>query len=179
MIEYIYVYIFKFFPNLEPVRCSMSNSFLIWNQSVVPCPVLTVASWPGYRFLRRQVKWSGILICWRIFQFVVIHTVKGWEGKVYFMLAFSFPRKPILVVSSPFSRWLSASEGTSPSSRLESGSWMVDARREQTFSAKSHSKYLRLYRPYLCCTTQFSPLNPMSSTFSMSFHCNIFAFSFC
>ena len=27
--------------------------FLIWSQSVVPCPVLTVASWPGYRFLRR------------------------------------------------------------------------------------------------------------------------------
>ena len=24
--------------------------FLIWNQSVVPCPVLTVASWPAYRF---------------------------------------------------------------------------------------------------------------------------------
>ena len=27
--------------------------FLIWNQSVVPCPVLTVAFWPAYRFLRR------------------------------------------------------------------------------------------------------------------------------
>ena len=25
--------------------------FPIWNQSVVPCPVLTVASWPAYRFL--------------------------------------------------------------------------------------------------------------------------------
>ena len=30
--------------------------FLIWNQSVVPCLVLTVAFWPAYRFLRRQVK---------------------------------------------------------------------------------------------------------------------------
>ena len=29
--------------------------FLIWKQSVVPCPVLTVASWPVCRFLRRQV----------------------------------------------------------------------------------------------------------------------------
>ena len=28
--------------------------------SVVPCPFLTVASWPTYRFLRRQVRWSGI-----------------------------------------------------------------------------------------------------------------------
>ena len=50
--------------------------FLIWNQSVVPCPVLTVASWPAYRFLRRQIRWSGIPISLRIFQFVVIHTVK-------------------------------------------------------------------------------------------------------
>ena len=33
-------------------------SFPIWNQSVVPCPVLTVASWPAYRFLKRQVRWS-------------------------------------------------------------------------------------------------------------------------
>ena len=41
--------------------------FLIWNQSVVPCPVLTVASWPAYRFLRRQLRWSGIPISWRIF----------------------------------------------------------------------------------------------------------------
>ena len=36
--------------------------FPIWNQSVVQCPVLTVASWPAYRFLRRQVRWSGIPI---------------------------------------------------------------------------------------------------------------------
>ena len=31
-------------------------AFPIWNQSVVPCPVLTVASWPAYRFLKRQVR---------------------------------------------------------------------------------------------------------------------------
>ena len=43
------------------------TTFPIWNQSVVPCPVLTVASWPAYRFLRRQVRWSGIPIFWRIF----------------------------------------------------------------------------------------------------------------
>ena len=49
--------------NIQPWR----TPFPIWNQSVVPCPVLTVASWPAYRFLRRQVKWSGIPISWRIF----------------------------------------------------------------------------------------------------------------
>ena len=53
--------------------------FLIWNQSVVSCPVLTVAFWPAYRFFRCQVRWSDILISWRIFQFVVIHTVKGFS----------------------------------------------------------------------------------------------------
>ena len=41
--------------------------FPIWNQSVVPCPVLTVASWLAYRFLRRPVRWYGIPISWRIF----------------------------------------------------------------------------------------------------------------
>ena len=60
--------------NIQP-WCS---PFLIWNQSIVPCPVLTVASWASYRFLRRQIRWSGIPISWRIFQFVVIHTVKGF-----------------------------------------------------------------------------------------------------
>ena len=41
--------------------------------------VLIVSSWPAYRFLRRQVRWSGIPISLRIFQFVVIHTVKGFS----------------------------------------------------------------------------------------------------
>ena len=55
-----------------------STPFPIWNQSVVPCLVLTIASWSAYRFLRRQVRCSGIPISWRIFQFVVIYTVKGF-----------------------------------------------------------------------------------------------------
>ena len=51
----------------------------IWNQPVVPGPVLTVVSWPAYRFLRRQVRWSGIPIFFQNFpQFFVIHTVKGF-----------------------------------------------------------------------------------------------------
>ena len=54
------------------------HPFPIWNRSVVPCPVLTVASWPADRFLRRQVGWSSIPISFRIFQFVVIHRVKGF-----------------------------------------------------------------------------------------------------
>ena len=30
-------------------------------------PVLTVASWPAYKFLKRQIRWSGIPISFRIF----------------------------------------------------------------------------------------------------------------
>ena len=41
--------------------------FPIWNQSIVPCPVLTVASWHECRFCRRQVRWSDIPISLRIF----------------------------------------------------------------------------------------------------------------
>ena len=57
----------------DNIRPWQYTPFLIWNQSVVPYPVLIVASWPAYRFLRGQVRWSGIPISLRIFQFVVIH----------------------------------------------------------------------------------------------------------
>ena len=49
----------------------------------------------AYRFLRRQVRWFGIPISLRIFQFVVIHTVKGFnffvasEAEVDVLLEFS------------------------------------------------------------------------------------------
>ena len=52
--------------------------FPIWNQSVVPYPVLTVASWPAYRIIRRQVRWSGVSIFKNFLQFIVIHIVKGF-----------------------------------------------------------------------------------------------------
>ena len=57
---------------------SWCTPFPIWNQSVFPCPVLTVASWPAYRFLKRQVRCSGIPIFQNFPQFIVIHTVKGF-----------------------------------------------------------------------------------------------------
>ena len=41
--------------------------FSILNQSVVSYRVLTVAFWPTYRFLREQVRWSGIPISLRVF----------------------------------------------------------------------------------------------------------------
>ena len=51
--------------NIQPWR----TPFPIWNQSVVPCPVLTLASWPAYRFLKRQVRWSGTGETMKIFLF--------------------------------------------------------------------------------------------------------------
>ena len=60
--------------NIQP--CTL---FPTLNQSVVSCKVLTIASWSARRFLRRQVRWSGIPIPLRIFQFVVIPTVKGFS----------------------------------------------------------------------------------------------------
>ena len=60
------------------------------NQLVVPCNVLTVASWLTYRFLRRQARWSGIN---NFPQIVMIHTVKGFsvvnEAEVDVFLEFS------------------------------------------------------------------------------------------
>ena len=80
--------------NIQPWR----TPFPIWNQSVVSCPVLTVASWPTYRFLRWHVRWSGIPVSFRIFQFVVIHTVKGFgvvkKAKVSVFLALSLFQWP-------------------------------------------------------------------------------------
>ena len=73
------------------VKLPWHTPFPIWNQSVVPCPVLTVASWPAYRFLRRQVRWSAIPISWRI-----VHTVKGFgvinkaEINVFFWNSLAF-----------------------------------------------------------------------------------------
>ena len=48
----------------------------ILKQSIVPCLILTTASWPAYRFLRRQVRWSGIPISWRIFYKLYPHSPK-------------------------------------------------------------------------------------------------------
>ena len=53
--------------------------FPIWNQSIVLCPVLTVASWSTYRFLRRQVRWPGIPISLGIFHSLLRSIIKGFS----------------------------------------------------------------------------------------------------
>ena len=65
--------------------------FPIWNQSVVPCPVLTVASWPAYRFPQEagQVVWYSHLFQ-NFPQFILIHKVRGFgivnKAEVYWVL---------------------------------------------------------------------------------------------
>ena len=63
------------FPNFKPAHCPKSSS---------NCCFFTYI-----RFLRRQVRWFGILISLTIFQFVVIHTVKANEAEVAIFLKFS------------------------------------------------------------------------------------------
>ena len=64
--------------NIQP----WCTPFPIWNQSVVPCPVLTIASWPAYRFLRRQVRMSVITVSLRIFHSLLWSTSQRlWHGQ--------------------------------------------------------------------------------------------------
>ena len=70
--------------NIQP----WCTPFPIWNQSVVPCPVLTVASWPAYRFLKSQVRWSGIPISFRIFHSLLwsIQSKAFWNFLAFLMI---------------------------------------------------------------------------------------------
>ena len=62
------------------------------------------------RFLRRQVRWSGIPISWRILQFVVIHTVKDFgrsrcfSGILLFFFLWSTRCWNLISGSSAFSK---------------------------------------------------------------------------
>ena len=103
------------------------------SQSAVPCPVLTVASWPAYRFLKRQVRWSGILISFRIFQFVVIYTVRGFgivnkgEIDVFLELSCFLMIQQVLALWSLVPLLLLNSAWTSGSSQL-TYCWSLDWR---------------------------------------------------
>ena len=74
---------------------SWTTPFPIWNQSVVPCLVLTVVSWPAFWFSQQTDKmvWYSHLSK-NFLQFIVIYTVKGFsivsEAKAdFFFLEFS------------------------------------------------------------------------------------------
>ena len=64
--------------NIQP----WCTPFPIWNQSVVPCPVLTVASWPAYRFSRGR---SGGLVLPSLSEFSTVycdpHSQRLWHSQ--------------------------------------------------------------------------------------------------
>ena len=70
--------------NLKKSACIIiqpwCTPFPVWNQFVVSCPILTVIYWPAYRFLRRQLRWSGIPISLRIVHSLLWSTVKGFSA---------------------------------------------------------------------------------------------------
>ena len=59
--------------NIQPWR----TPFPIGNQSVVPCPVLAVASWPAYRFLRGR---SGGLVFPSLTEFFTVYCDPRSQG---------------------------------------------------------------------------------------------------
>ena len=56
--------------NIQPRH----TPFPICNQSALPSPVVIIASLPAYRFLRRQVRLSGIPVSFRIFHSLIWST---------------------------------------------------------------------------------------------------------
>ena len=69
--------------NIQPGR----TPFPILNQYFVPCPVLTVASLPAYRFLRREVRCSGSHISFRIWHSLLWYTQSKFYVCVCSLLA--------------------------------------------------------------------------------------------
>ena len=51
----------------------------VWNQSLVPRPVLTVVSRSANRFFKSLARWSCSPISKNFPQFVVFHTVEGFS----------------------------------------------------------------------------------------------------
>ena len=73
--------------NIQPWHTPLS----IWNQSIVPCLVLTVASWPPYRFLRRNVKYNFMLIWYPCVLFSELSVISFTDIKIFlfcFLIAF-------------------------------------------------------------------------------------------
>ena len=100
--------------NIQP----WCTPFPIWNQSIVL--ILTLASWLAYKFHRRQVRWSSLPISFRIFQFIVIHTVKGFgiinEAEDNFLEFSGFFYDPLAIFNliSGFSAFSDGSAGSKP-----------------------------------------------------------------
>ena len=99
--------------NIQP----WPTPFPTWIQSIIPCPILTVASWPAYRFLKRQVRWPGIPSLFQNFpQFLVIHRVEGFgvvsKAEIDVFLEFSC----FITDPADIGNWISGSSAFSKTS---------------------------------------------------------------
>ena len=76
------------------------------SQSIYPCPVLSVASWPSYRFLRK-VRWSGTSISKNFTQFFDLHSQRLWHSQWNRSRCFSGTPLPSLWSNDcwPFDLW--------------------------------------------------------------------------
>ena len=83
--------------NIQP----WCTPFPILNQFIVSCLILTVALWPAYRFLKRQVRWSGIPISFRIFHSLLWR--RKWQPTPVFLPGES-QRRRSLVGCRPWGR---------------------------------------------------------------------------
>ena len=63
--------------NIQP----WCTPFPIWDRSAIPCPVLTVAFWPAYRFLKKQVSSSSIPISQNFPVFCDPHSLRLWHSQ--------------------------------------------------------------------------------------------------
>ena len=79
----------------------LCTSFPIWKYSIVPCPVLTVVFGHAYRFCRRQIRWSGIPISWRIFK--EENASNGNIGSTQLMKITCVSSSPIVTIYSALS----------------------------------------------------------------------------
>ena len=66
--------------NKQGDKSALMYSFPNFEQVCCPSLVLNVASWPAYRFIRRQVRWSGIPISSRIFHSLLWSTQTTWPA---------------------------------------------------------------------------------------------------
>ena len=72
---------------LQPMDTSLPGSS-VYGISQARILEWVAISWPAYRFLKRQVRWSGITISFRIFQFILLYASFGNCPNKYYILKF-------------------------------------------------------------------------------------------
>ena len=149
----IYTALTYFFPNMEPV----------------PCPVLTVASWPAYRFFRRQVRWSGISISWRIFHSLLWSTQSEAFMKSMKQMFLEFPcffYDPTDVGNLIY--------GSSAFSKSSLYIWKFSVHVLLKPSLKDFEHYLAGMWNECNCTIEYSLVLPFFDLFQACGHCSVF-----